>query len=958
MADMEWRGDAIAIPEITDAKLAAYVPGGRYGLKLYNQPLIEVVAPPLGSDLETSDSALQYVGDALIEQLGNRSINAYYSPDASNTIRIESNPGYSTGTRVQGSAACYVEEVRKGVASTAQKFRIVLPAGASGGTWKMTFGWSTNVYDTSTIAYNASESTVQGEIVTAANEVASLSASGVTVNLIAAGSSTESRVYEVTMGGGFAGYNFNITPNGDALAGVGSVTCLTVQEAAGSATAIHAIAIPLLANTNNSRQQWLKFSRDGVTSAEVYCESATTQPSAFQADVDAALATVLGANAVVTKIAAYSEGLSTQGGMIVIVVKWLKRGAQTPLSCVYWNKAKNSPPPNATSPGNAFTTVIRSDGDNQSEFLLAKVVPTSNSFGAAPASYEVTQGATTWTITHTSSTSRATLITQWEAGVGSGNAEVRTLTGVPYHNIYVMEFKGAKANSNEDVVTFTTPNTRTFQVISDGEPLLNEIQQVVINGKGGTFTASSDGTTYTSGLAYNLNAAAFQTALRGLSAIGSGNCNVTGSGTAADPFLVEYVSGKAVTDMPTLKFNIGSLLGGANPVIQLIAAAVVGVSQQSRVYLDPNLNGGYLIPIVDGVFDSRVAYNGNAAAWESAIESIPGAGCSVAGSGYPFIVTFDALGPKKLTLNQDQATVSTSSLITLTLVQVATGPNHWNQPLNWSGGVVPGSGDVAILRDGASTIMEGLNQRATFTVDTTTGNLVMGTDITNVGHFVPGQKVYLSTSGTFPTATSGGSITISASTGYYVTAVDYKTRRLQLSLTQGGSPIEFTNAGSGTHTVEVVLGELQHHMTFTGTIGLPRRYQGGLEERPRWLLCGADKVNIGLGDTGNGSQLINLDLGSRVTSFKQYRSSTGQQNGEYATNIRNGNTGSPIWAGGGRLAISPTDMNSASSTVGAVTVNRCDLLLGKVSVGSLEGSGSRLESPYGYTNRGTTIWLN
>lgn len=955
MADMEWRGDAIAIPEITDAKLAAYVPGGRYGLKLYNQPLIEAVAPPLAGDVETAADALQIVGDQLIEQLGNRSINAYYSPDESNTIRIESDPGFSTGTRVRGSAACYVEEVRRGVASTAQKFRIVLPAGASGGTWKMAFEFEGVDDETSTINHNASESTVATQVTTVANSVADLSASGVTVNLIAAGSATESRIYEVTMGGGFAGLNFTVTPNGDALLGVASITCTTIQEAAGAATCIQALTFALPPVMGSSfRQVAMKFSRDGVTSAEVLYDLATAE--SFKSGVEAALAQILGANRVAVTIASYNETLGTRGGAVVIVVRWLAVGAQSALTGIYYNKQSNAPPPNIAFPATAVTTILRQSGDNQSEFLLASVGLPVAGGGVAPGDYEVTQDATTWTINHSNTTTESQLVSQWEEGAGSGNIDIHVL-GVSSNNIYIVEFQGAKANLDQLPVTFTTANGRTMQVICNGEPLRNEIQQVIINAAGGQFQVGlSPSNIYNTWLAYNLSANSFKSALEYL--LDDDNVSVTGTGTASDPFLVEYIGDLAAQDQPTLHFVTSSLTGGAHPQYSLISAGVVGVSQQSRIYLDPNLNGGYLIPIVDGVFDSRVAYNGNAAAWESAIESIPGAGCSVAGSGYPFIVTFDALGPKKLTLNQDQATVSTSSLITLTLVQVATGPNHWNQPLNWSGGVVPGSGDVAILRDGASTIMEGLNQRATFTVDTTTGNLVMGSDITNVGHFVPGQKVYLSTTGTFPTATSGGSITISASTGYYVTAIDYKTRRLQLSLTQGGSPIEFTNAGSGTHTVEVVLGELQHHMTFTGTVGLPRRYQGGLEERPRWLLCGADKVNIGLGDTGNGSQLINLDLGSRVTSFKQYRSSTGQQNGEYATNIRNSNTGSPIWAGGGRLAISPTDINSASSTVGAVTVNRCDLLLGKVSVGSLEGSGSRLESPYGYTNRGTTVWLN
>jgi len=978
MADMEWRGDAVAVPEITDAKLMTYVPGGRYGLKLYNHPVLEMVAPPLGGDLATSDDALLYVRDGLITKLVNRSVNAYISPEDDKTVRLESTAGESLGARVVGSAACYVEEIQRGVESTPQVIRITMPKGMSGGTWTLTYETPAGVTSliSPSFAWNITSAALAAAIDYDLQEYGGyLGGSGVIVNLIAVGGGTEQRVYQVTMAGSFNGYNFTFTPNGDGLNAVGSVTCQTVQIPAELATPIQTMRTGFLTLASHNMQLYhsvigVQFSRGGVTSRIVHniyatvrninspeawktCIADMPNGSTIEANITAALADICGVGKVTWRI-------WLRDGGVTILVKWNDIGAQSPITMRFCDSYdyKDS----STPWFNGSTEVIRATGANQNEFLIMPFGSSTNE----DFTVTITKGATSFTITQKDT--QATLQTKWQTAFGSGNVLV--------YGRDIIEFTGSQGNLNQAAITYqyattltivdgygttTIPGSTNFDavVLCDGEPWKNEIQSVVINAKGGTFTASSNGTTFTSALAWNMSAATFQTALRGLTAIGSGNCTVTGSGTASVPFLVEYIGGKAVTDMPLLTFNIASMLGGAHPVVTTVADAVLGIQAKWNIYLDPNLNGGYIIPIVNGVFDSRVAYNGNAAAWETAIESIPSAGCTVTGEGLPFIVTFDARGPKILTLNQDQATVSVSSLIRLTLIQLASGPHHFNCPLNWASGVVPGSGDVAILRDGTSDIYEGINFRATFTVNTTTGNLVMGTDVTNVGHFVPGQKVYLSTTTTFPTATSGGgSITLSASTGYYVTGVDQATRILQLSLTKGGVAIEFTSAGTGTHTVEVVFLEVQQHMTFSGTMGLPRRIQGGMEERQRWLLAGSEKLNIGLGDTGPGSDLWNQDLGARVSVFKQYKSGESGGDAEYPTNLRASNTSTTIWVGGGGLAISPTDINSDSSTVGAVDVNRCQLLLGKVSVGSLQGLNANLEAPYGFTNRGTMIWLN
>lgn len=84
----------------------------------------------------------------------------------------------------------------------------------------------------------------------------------------------------------------------------------------------------------------------------------------------------------------------------------------------------------------------------------------------------------------------------------------------------------------------------------------------------GTYTLTYGGQTAT-GIAYNASAATIQGDLEGLSSIGSGNCTVTGTGTAADPFVFQ-LSGTLAGHAPTpLSANSGGLTGATLSVYNL-----------------------------------------------------------------------------------------------------------------------------------------------------------------------------------------------------------------------------------------------------------------------------------------------------------------------------------------------------------------------------------------------------
>lgn len=103
------------------------------------------------------------------------------------------------------------------------------------------------------------------------------------------------------------------------------------------------------------------------------------------------------------------------------------------------------------------------------------------------------------------------------------------------------------------------------------------IQQLTISGAptGGTFTLSFGGQT-TSGIAYNATASTIQTALTGLSTIGSGNATVTGQ--VGGPFNVAF-AGALIGAQPLITGNAASLTGGAGALNTVTAATTTaGIS--------------------------------------------------------------------------------------------------------------------------------------------------------------------------------------------------------------------------------------------------------------------------------------------------------------------------------------------------------------------------------------------
>lgn len=103
---------------------------------------------------------------------------------------------------------------------------------------------------------------------------------------------------------------------------------------------------------------------------------------------------------------------------------------------------------------------------------------------------------------------------------------------------------------------------------------VNEVQTIVIDATGGTYTVTFNGQT-TSAIAYNADPATTETALRALSSIGGTNVACTGS---AQNITVTFQSALAATDVAQMTTNAASLTGGAQTATVTTTTAGVAAS--------------------------------------------------------------------------------------------------------------------------------------------------------------------------------------------------------------------------------------------------------------------------------------------------------------------------------------------------------------------------------------------
>lgn len=128
--------------------------------------------------------------------------------------------------------------------------------------------------------------------------------------------------------------------------------------------------------------------------------------------------------------------------------------------------------------------------------------------------------------------------------------------------------------------------------------------------------------------------------------------------------------------------------------------------QQIALHGDPD--GGTFTLTYGANTTAALAYGASAATLQTALQGLAsiGAGNAVVdgNDGGPWIVTFQgslAAAPAALiTGDPDSLTIASTSAIVVSELQVATGPNWWTNPKNWSLNHVPTSTETAVFESG------------------------------------------------------------------------------------------------------------------------------------------------------------------------------------------------------------------------------------------------------------------
>ena len=118
----------------------------------------------------------------------------------------------------------------------------------------------------------------------------------------------------------------------------------------------------------------------------------------------------------------------------------------------------------------------------------------------------------------------------------------------------------------------------------------NMTQTITVTGSptGGTFKIRYTDATHPTGeesasIAYDANAAAVQTALQGISLLGSGNVTVTGGPGPGTPWVATFTGEFAGVQASLLTLGTNALTGGTSPTVTVAQTQAAGLSRLTRV---------------------------------------------------------------------------------------------------------------------------------------------------------------------------------------------------------------------------------------------------------------------------------------------------------------------------------------------------------------------------------------
>lgn len=152
------------------------------------------------------------------------------------------------------------------------------------------------------------------------------------------------------------------------------------------------------------------------------------------------------------------------------------------------------------------------------------------------------------------------------------------------------------------------------------------------------------------------------------------------------------------------------------PQITVVQEFTVSLNEIQRVRLANQPTGGTFTLTFSGQTTSNIAYNASAATVQSALEALsniaPGDVIVTLNETSDWNIEFDAtygnMNVALITGDGTNLTGSGTPALTLSTETTPTGPYHWDEPKNWSGGALPTTGDEAYIANLTTDIRYGL----------------------------------------------------------------------------------------------------------------------------------------------------------------------------------------------------------------------------------------------------------
>jgi hypothetical protein len=414
--------------------------------------------------------------------------------------------------------------------------------------------------------------------------------------------------------------------------------------------------------------------------------------------------------------------------------------------------------------------------------------------------------------------------------------------------------------------------------------------------------------------------------------------------------------------------NVGSvklaLLSGELMTLTTVTEGVAPRSETVVISVTNSTWGGTFQLIYNGQPPQTIQWNASAANIDAALQAMgmPAGNAIVSGGPLPTspvtVVFLTSLGNLPDTLIQIGATSLRNGTVTITettrggidsdkgLVIVETvrgaGPRYYDCPENYDTNSVPSSGDTVIVDDSTSSLCFGLQQAQDFLV------VSLGVNTRFLWRnrrrvFLDGQKVWVYSSGTLPNGLVEG---------YYYIVNSATDATFKLAETEGGTPVEITDAGTGTHTMEIREVVFKHYSrSGTVQIGLPRRRTNGeLEYLPTFLEMGFASIELGI-EEGDALSLGRFNTRNSSTTITVHRTSTSTVNGVPAVQfLCNNGSASPNGVvynqaeGDCGMAVYPDE----SSTVRNITITGGTFAYGDLTVtGNLDAPRDALHGLIG-----------